>query len=108
LNALSLFSNIEVNPSPDETKEGGVLVEIKLHELNPKSVDVTTEWNFVPGPGGRPTLVMCLHIHNLFIFLTSVSKMLDKFMIKLVKLHHCNQALLLNLMYLYLIHASVF
>jgi hypothetical protein len=25
--------------------------------------------------------------------------MLDKFMIKLVKLHHCNQALLLNLMY---------
>uniref|UniRef100_A0ACD6A1G8 Uncharacterized protein n=1 Tax=Avena sativa TaxID=4498 RepID=A0ACD6A1G8_AVESA len=56
LNALALFSNIEVNPCPDETKEGGVLVEIKLHEQNPKSVDVTTEWNIVPGPGGRPTL----------------------------------------------------
>ncbi|CAM0874462.1 unnamed protein product [Alopecurus aequalis] len=56
LNALALFSNIEVNPCPDETKEGGVLVEIKLNEQDPKSVDVTTHWNIVPGPGGRPTL----------------------------------------------------
>ena len=74
LNALALFSNIEVNPCPDETKEGGVLVEIKLNEQDHKSVDVTTEWNIVPGPGGRPTLVMCLHICNLLIFIISVSK----------------------------------
>ncbi|KAI4997297.1 hypothetical protein ZWY2020_052639 [Hordeum vulgare] len=56
INALGLFSNIEVNPRPDETKEGGVLVEIKLKEQDPKSVEVETVWNFVPGDQGRPTL----------------------------------------------------
>ncbi|CAN1231346.1 Protein TOC75-3, chloroplastic [Linum grandiflorum] len=56
INALSLFSNIEVNPRPDEKNEGGIIVEIKLKELEPKSAEVSTEWSIVPGRGGRPTL----------------------------------------------------
>jgi hypothetical protein len=59
-----LFSNIEVNPRPDETKEGGIVVEIKLKELEPKSAEVSTEWSIVPGREGRPTLVMYLFIWN--------------------------------------------
>jgi outer membrane protein assembly factor BamA len=58
VNSLALFSNIEVNPRPDETKEGGIVVEIKLKELEPKSAEVSTEWSIVPGREGRPTLVM--------------------------------------------------
>jgi outer membrane protein assembly factor BamA len=57
INSLALFSNIEVNPRQDETKEGGVVVEIKLKEHDPKSAEVTTEWSIVPGHQGRPTLV---------------------------------------------------
>lgn len=57
INSLALFSNIEVNPRPDETKEGGIVVEIKLKELEPKSAEVSTEWSIVPGREGRPTLV---------------------------------------------------
>jgi outer membrane protein assembly factor BamA len=60
INSLALFSNIEVNPRPDETKEGGIVVEIKLKELEPKSAEVSTEWSIVPGRQGRPTLVMYL------------------------------------------------
>jgi outer membrane protein assembly factor BamA len=60
INSLALFSNIEVNPRPDETKEGGIVVEIKLKELEPKSAEVSTEWSIVPGRQGRPTLVSCL------------------------------------------------
>jgi IAP75 family protein translocase len=56
INSLALFSNIEVNPRPDETKEGGIVVEIKLKELEPKSAEVSTEWSIVPGREGRPTL----------------------------------------------------
>ncbi|CAI0393349.1 unnamed protein product [Linum tenue] len=56
INALGLFSNIEVNPRPDEKNEGGIIVEIKLKELEPKSAEVSTEWSIVPGRGGRPTL----------------------------------------------------
>ncbi|KAE8808315.1 protein TOC75, chloroplastic [Hordeum vulgare] len=56
INSLALFSNIEVNPRPDETKEGGIVVEIKLKELEPKSAEVSTEWSIVPGRQGRPTL----------------------------------------------------
>lgn len=63
INSLALFSNIEVNPRPDETKEGGIVVEIKLKELEPKSAEVSTEWSIVPGREGRPTLVMYLFIH---------------------------------------------
>ncbi|KAK1609217.1 hypothetical protein QYE76_032890 [Lolium multiflorum] len=40
---LGLFSSIEANPSTDETKEGGILVEVKLDEQVPKSVDMTTQ-----------------------------------------------------------------
>uniref|UniRef100_A0A2P2JB44 Protein TOC75-3ic-like n=1 Tax=Rhizophora mucronata TaxID=61149 RepID=A0A2P2JB44_RHIMU len=56
INSLALFSNIEVNPRPDEKNEGGIIVEIKLKELDPKSAEVSTEWSIVPGRGGRPTL----------------------------------------------------
>lgn len=63
-----MFSNIEVNPRPDETKEGGIVVEIKLKELEPKSAEVSTEWSIVPGREGRPTLVMYLFIW-IYLFL---------------------------------------
>ncbi|GER52006.1 outer membrane family protein [Striga asiatica] len=56
INSLSLFSNIEVNPRPDENNEGGIIVEVKLKELEQKSAEVSTEWSIVPGRGGRPTL----------------------------------------------------
>ncbi|KAF7120436.1 hypothetical protein RHSIM_Rhsim13G0077600 [Rhododendron simsii] len=56
INSLALFSNIEVNPRPDENNEGGIIVEIKLKELEQKSAEVSTEWSIVPGRGGRPTL----------------------------------------------------
>ncbi|XP_038980013.1 protein TOC75-3, chloroplastic-like isoform X1 [Phoenix dactylifera] len=56
INALALFSNIEVNPRPDEKNEGGIIVEIKLKELEQKSAEVSTEWSIVPGRQGRPTL----------------------------------------------------
>lgn len=57
INSLSLFSNIEVNPRPDEKNEGGIIVEIKLKELDQKSAEVSAEWSLVPGRGGRPTFV---------------------------------------------------
>ncbi|XXG75258.1 hypothetical protein AAC387_Pa07g3804 [Persea americana] len=56
INSLTLFSNIEVNPRPDEKNEGGIIVEIKLKELEQKSAEVSTEWSIVPGRQGRPTL----------------------------------------------------
>ncbi|KAK9123928.1 hypothetical protein Sjap_013530 [Stephania japonica] len=56
INSLALFSNIEVNPRPDEKKEGGIIVEIKLKELEQKTAEVSTEWSIVPGRNGRPTL----------------------------------------------------
>lgn len=57
INSLALFSNIEVNPKPDEKNDGGIIVEIKLKELDQKSAEVSTEWSIVPGRQGRPTLV---------------------------------------------------
>ncbi|CAK9327006.1 unnamed protein product [Citrullus colocynthis] len=56
INSLALFSNIEVNPRPDEKNEGGIIVEIKLKELDQKTAEVSSEWSIVPGRGGRPTL----------------------------------------------------
>lgn len=56
VNALALFSNIEVNPRPDEENDGGIVVEVKLKELEQKTAEVSTEWSIVPGSGGRPTL----------------------------------------------------
>ncbi|OVA17813.1 Bacterial surface antigen (D15) [Macleaya cordata] len=56
INSLALFSNIEVNPRPDEKNDGGIIVEIKLKELEQKTAEVSTEWSIVPGPQGRPTL----------------------------------------------------
>ncbi|XP_004507162.1 protein TOC75, chloroplastic [Cicer arietinum] len=56
INSLALFSNIEVNPRPDEKNEGSIIVEIKVKELEQKSAEVSTEWSIVPGRGGRPTL----------------------------------------------------
>jgi hypothetical protein len=57
INGLGLFLNIEVNPRPDEKNEGGIIVEIKLKELEQKTAEVATEWSIVHGGGGRPTLV---------------------------------------------------
>ncbi|KAE8666707.1 Protein TOC75 [Hibiscus syriacus] len=56
VNSLALFSNIEVNPQPDEKNEGGIIVEIKLKELDRKSAELSTEWSIVPGHGGCPSL----------------------------------------------------
>ncbi|OVA15600.1 Bacterial surface antigen (D15) [Macleaya cordata] len=56
INSLALFSNIEVNPRPDEKNDGGIIVEIKLKELEQKNAEVSTEWSIVPGRQGRPTL----------------------------------------------------
>ncbi|KAL3632675.1 putative translocon at the outer envelope membrane of chloroplasts 75-III [Castilleja foliolosa] len=56
INSLALFSNIEVNPRPDEKNEGGIVVEVKLKELEQKSAEISSEWSIVPGRGGRPTL----------------------------------------------------
>ncbi|CAL9058522.1 protein TOC75-3, chloroplastic-like [Musa acuminata AAA Group] len=56
INSLALFSNIEVNPRPDEKNEGGIIVEIKLREMDQKTAEVSTEWSIVPGRDGRPTL----------------------------------------------------
>jgi outer membrane protein assembly factor BamA len=57
INSLALFSNIEVNPRPDEKNEGSIIVEIKLKELEQKSAEVSSDWSIVPGRGGRPALV---------------------------------------------------
>ena len=69
INSLSLFSNIEVNPRPDEKKEGGIIVEIKLREMDQKSAEVSIEWSLVPGRHGQPTLVIlstgtCIAVYN--------------------------------------------
>ncbi|ONK62217.1 uncharacterized protein A4U43_C07F1580 [Asparagus officinalis] len=56
LNSLSLFSNIEVNPRPDEKNEGGIIVDIKLKETKQKSTEVNAEWNIAPGQNGWPAL----------------------------------------------------
>lgn len=67
INSLGLFSNIEVNPRPDEKSEGGIIVEIKLKELEQKSAEVSTEWSIVPGRQGRPTLVCIWKKKNLTV-----------------------------------------
>lgn len=56
VNGLALFSNIEVNPRPDEDTDGGIVVEVKLKELEQKTAEVSTEWSIVPGSSGRPSL----------------------------------------------------
>lgn len=58
LNSLSLFSNIEVFPRPDEKREGGIILEIKLKESKQKSTEVEANWSIVPGGGFLPTLVI--------------------------------------------------
>lgn len=55
-----------MNPRPDENSEGGIVVEMKLKELEQKTAEVTTEWSIVPGRGGHPTLVyFCQTKHHL-------------------------------------------
>uniref|UniRef100_A0A0D9XNE5 Uncharacterized protein n=1 Tax=Leersia perrieri TaxID=77586 RepID=A0A0D9XNE5_9ORYZ len=56
IHSLGLFSSVEVQPRPDETYQGGVVVAIKLKEQEPKSAQLATEWSIVPGCQGRPTL----------------------------------------------------
>lgn len=83
INSLALFSNIEVNPRPDEENDGGIVVEVKLKELEQRTAEVSTEWSIVPGSSGRPTLVS-----SLFIFKD------NGLLLVLYSFH--NQALLLN------------
>uniref|UniRef100_A0A0E0MBQ8 Bacterial surface antigen (D15) domain-containing protein n=1 Tax=Oryza punctata TaxID=4537 RepID=A0A0E0MBQ8_ORYPU len=56
IDSLGLFSTIEVQPRPDETNQGGVIVAIKLKEHDTNSAQVITDWSIVPGSQGRPTL----------------------------------------------------
>ncbi|GJN06836.1 hypothetical protein PR202_ga24605 [Eleusine coracana subsp. coracana] len=56
IDSLGLFSNVELSPRPDETKEGGVVVEVKLSEPEPKSVELNTDWSIVPWRKGLPSL----------------------------------------------------
>ncbi|CAN6362725.1 unnamed protein product [Urochloa humidicola] len=56
INSLGLFSDAKVNHRPDETKEGGVVVEIKLKEVEPRLAEVNTSWDIVPGDQGQLTL----------------------------------------------------
>eukprot|EP00249_Psilotum_nudum_P007448 c20564_g1_i1 orf=226-2583(+) len=56
VNALGIFSNIEVNPRPDENVDGGIVVEVKLKELDQKTAEVSTEWSLLPGSHGWPSL----------------------------------------------------
>uniref|UniRef100_A0A0E0F8Y7 Uncharacterized protein n=1 Tax=Oryza meridionalis TaxID=40149 RepID=A0A0E0F8Y7_9ORYZ len=56
IDSLGLFSTIEVQPRPDETNQGGVIVAIKLKDHDRKSAQVITDWSIVPGSQGRPTL----------------------------------------------------
>lgn len=56
VNSLGLFANIEVNPRPDEENDGGIVVEVKLKELDQKTAEVSTEWSIAPGGNGWPTL----------------------------------------------------
>nr|CAB3489618.1 unnamed protein product [Digitaria exilis] len=56
LDSLRLFTNVELNPRPDETKQGGVVVEIKLWEDEPMSAGVNPDWTIVPGDQGQLTL----------------------------------------------------
>ncbi|KAG2561269.1 hypothetical protein PVAP13_8KG150000 [Panicum virgatum] len=56
LKSLGLFFSAELIPRPDKTKEGGVVVEFQLRELEPRSAGVNTNWSIVPGDQGRPTL----------------------------------------------------
>eukprot|EP00245_Coleochaete_scutata_P000221 TRINITY_DN1024_c0_g1_i1.p1 TRINITY_DN1024_c0_g1~~TRINITY_DN1024_c0_g1_i1.p1 ORF type:complete len:858 (-),score=217.69 TRINITY_DN1024_c0_g1_i1:308-2881(-) len=57
INELGLIANIEVTPKPDESVDGGVIVEIKLKELDPTMAEVNTEWSISPGDSGKPSLV---------------------------------------------------
>uniref|UniRef100_A0A0E0RCX2 PA domain-containing protein n=1 Tax=Oryza rufipogon TaxID=4529 RepID=A0A0E0RCX2_ORYRU len=56
IDSLGLFSTVEVEPRPDETNQGGVIVAIKLKEHDPKSAQVITDWSIVSGSQGTPTL----------------------------------------------------
>lgn len=68
INSLALFSNIEVNPRLDEKTEGGIVVEIKLKELEQKSAEVSTEWGLVPGENGWATVVFSSKSLVLYFF----------------------------------------
>ncbi|KAI3872350.1 hypothetical protein MKX03_019617 [Papaver bracteatum] len=56
IHSLALFSNIEVNPRPDEKNEWGFIVEIKINELEQYNAEVSTGWSIIPEHQGRPTL----------------------------------------------------
>lgn len=57
MNSLQLFQNMEVNPRMDEALEQGVVIEVKLREMEPQQNEVSFEWSIAPGDTGKPTLV---------------------------------------------------
>jgi outer membrane protein assembly factor BamA len=74
VNSLGLFANIEVNPRPDEENDGGIVVEIKLKELEQKTAEVSTEWSIAPGGSGWPSLV-CIQCALCSFFLKQIQKL---------------------------------
>ncbi|TKY67376.1 TOC75 protein [Spatholobus suberectus] len=52
LNFLGFFSNVEVNPRTDENKEEGVVVEVKLKEMDQKSAELGVHCRIIV-PGRR-------------------------------------------------------
>ena len=66
IHSLGLFSNIEIMPIPNEKREGGVIVEVKLQETDQKSVEGSADRSIVPDPGGYPSLVcVVVYVHCL-------------------------------------------
>jgi hypothetical protein len=49
IDSLGLFIDSELIHHPDEMKEGGVVLQIKLKELKPRFEGVNTQWSIVPG-----------------------------------------------------------
>jgi hypothetical protein len=82
-----------LNLSHDESKEGGVLVEVKLNEQDPKISGRDHTVEHCSRAWGRPTLVMCLHIRNLFnLSNICFKKCWTSSWLSCEAIHHCNQS----------------
>lgn len=66
INGLGLFANIEVVPKPDESLDGGILVEVRVKEMEPKQAEVSGEWSIAPGDTGKPSIVSshCTRVYH--------------------------------------------
>jgi hypothetical protein len=97
-----------LNLSHDESKEGGVLVEVKLNEQDPKISGCDHTVEHCSRAWGRPTLVMCLHIRNLFnLSNICFKKCWTSSWLSCEAVYHCNSVLMLNLVYLCLMESFV-